>query len=279
MFNGTFYIQTSWLPKGSPISGLYDKIFNDILHLFVDWQHQNNILYSINLLNPNFLDLFISHATPRFSFNIFRKPTYTDTIMPHESSHPYNKKMSAFHCMINNTYPYKISNPEKPSPRTTAMVKKYNLPKKANSKLISQKLHKSPLDINPALYTYNAPSKQLYNNKLDRPAKLENCGIYKVTSEDCHWTYKGKTRRSFSVQLSEHIKSSKNNHTLSNTADHIHQINHKVSPYHLSIQHIERKGRRLDLLATYEFNKAQKQSTHLINDQLNLCSSPILNII
>ena len=34
-----------------------------------------------------------------------------------------------------------------------------------------------------------------------------------------------------------------------------------------------------DLQEAYEINKAQKQGTHLLNDQLNLCSSPIFNII
>ena len=45
----------------------------------------------------NFLDLPISHVTPKFAFNIFRKPTYTDKIIPHDSSHPYSQTMFTFH--------------------------------------------------------------------------------------------------------------------------------------------------------------------------------------
>ena len=99
-FNGTFYRQTSGLPIGFPISGLFPNISLDVLeshilnlspkigntkfwYLYVDiislWTGSTNFFHSINPLNPsiqftmeieeneslNFLDLSISHTTPK----------------------------------------------------------------------------------------------------------------------------------------------------------------------------------------------------------------------
>ena len=60
-------------------------------------------------------------------------------------------------------------------------------------------------------------------------------------------------------------------------SDQIRQTNHKISSDHLSLLHVDRKGRRLDLLEAYEINKAQKQA--LLNVQLDLCHSNIRTII
>ena len=58
------------------------------------------------------------------------------------------------------------------------------------------------------------------NNNLDRPGKLEKCGVYKVKCDDCQATYIGPTGKYFSTRLSEHIKTVKNDRILSNIADH-----------------------------------------------------------
>jgi len=46
------------------------------------------------------LDLNISHITNKFEFNIFRKPTCTDTIIPETSNQSRSIKMSAIHSML-----------------------------------------------------------------------------------------------------------------------------------------------------------------------------------
>lgn len=135
------------------------------------------------------------------------------------------------------------------------------------------------LNITPAFYTHKTLKKQLINNKIDKRNKLEKCGVYGVKCNICLQTYIGQTGRSFSTRLSEHINAVKNENILSNIADHIRQTNHHISSADLSVLHIEGKGRRLDLLEAYEINKAKKRGIHLLNDQINLCSSPILNIM
>ena len=138
---------------------------DDIACLWTGSSRQlHNFLHSINSLKPfiqffveikenkclNVLDLSISHATRKFPFNIFRKPTYTNTIIQYESSRSYNQKMSAFRSMINRALSIPLS-PQiiqseiliiKAIVTNNGYDKKVvnNLLKKASSKLISQKL-------------------------------------------------------------------------------------------------------------------------------------------
>jgi hypothetical protein len=59
----------------------------------------------------NFLDITILKGTNNFAFNIYRKPTTTDTIIPRASCHPPEHKHAATRYLINrmNTYDLKDS--------------------------------------------------------------------------------------------------------------------------------------------------------------------------
>lgn len=48
------------------------------------------------------LDLETSANENSLDINIYRKPTFTDTIIPYSSTHPFDIKMSAFHSMLNH---------------------------------------------------------------------------------------------------------------------------------------------------------------------------------
>jgi hypothetical protein len=43
----------------------------------------------------NFLDILIQKESNKFSFNIYIKPTTTDTIIPKDSCHPPEQKHAA----------------------------------------------------------------------------------------------------------------------------------------------------------------------------------------
>jgi len=47
-----------------------------------------------------FLDLNISLINNKFNYNIYRKPTFTDTVIHNSSNHPPSHKHSAFHSMV-----------------------------------------------------------------------------------------------------------------------------------------------------------------------------------
>jgi hypothetical protein len=133
--HNTIYIQKEGLAMGVPSSVLIAEIFlqhtehkhlthlsqkgmiinfyryvNDILIIY-DSDHTNiqNILQDFNNLHPNlhftaetevdnnlnYLDITI-HRTPYGLKNaIYRKPTFTDTIIPHNSNHPPTHKFAA----------------------------------------------------------------------------------------------------------------------------------------------------------------------------------------
>jgi hypothetical protein len=55
----------------------------------------------------NFLDLTIHRKNTEYEFEIYRKPTQKYIIMPNDSCHPHEHKISAINYLINrvNTYP------------------------------------------------------------------------------------------------------------------------------------------------------------------------------
>lgn len=63
----------------------------------------------------NFLDITIYKTDQNISFNIYRKPTATDTIIPKDSCHPNGHKMAAIMFLVNRivTYPMNETNEKK----------------------------------------------------------------------------------------------------------------------------------------------------------------------
>ena len=59
-----------------------------------------------------FLDVTVQNATQNFSFNMYRKRTIIDTIIPSDSCHTPGHKYAAIHYMVNrmNTYQLNKSN-------------------------------------------------------------------------------------------------------------------------------------------------------------------------
>jgi hypothetical protein len=63
----------------------------------------NNIKFTMELGNKsiNYLDLNIQLIEGKHVFDIYRKPTSTDVIIPADSCHPVQQKTAAFHSLIN----------------------------------------------------------------------------------------------------------------------------------------------------------------------------------
>ena len=145
-------IQKEGLAMGAPSSGILSKIFlqhTEYLHLprltqkhkiinyfrYVDDilliydSSQTNIqaiLEDFNSIHPNltftgetehenmlnFLDITI-HKTPQnIKISIYRKPTYTDTIIPYTSNHPPQHKYSAIRFLYNRLNSYHLEQDE-----------------------------------------------------------------------------------------------------------------------------------------------------------------------
>ena len=57
----------------------------------------------------NFLDITIYKTDQGISFNNYRKPTATDTIIPNDSRHPHERKMKAIMYLANRTVLYPMN--------------------------------------------------------------------------------------------------------------------------------------------------------------------------
>jgi hypothetical protein len=57
----------------------------------------------------NFLDLTIHRQTNKLQFSIYRKPTQTDIIIPNDSCHPYEHKLSGINYLLNRLHTYPIT--------------------------------------------------------------------------------------------------------------------------------------------------------------------------
>ena len=142
------------------------------------------------------------------------------------------------------------------------------------SDILNNKLKK--LDINVGFKTENKLSRFIKNNK-DKKDKKANSGIYRLNCGSCSKFYIGQTGRSFKVRIHEHRASFINNKVEhSNYAKHLVNENHNFDE-NFKILHIENKGQKLNNLEIMEINK-YKHNDLLLNDQVELSNSPLLNI-
>jgi hypothetical protein len=56
----------------------------------------------------NYLDVSIRRTDTNLKFHIFRKPTFTDTIIPHDLCHPPEQKHAALRYLYNRVYAYDL---------------------------------------------------------------------------------------------------------------------------------------------------------------------------
>ena len=265
----------------------------------------------------NFLDLTITRKNNKFLYNIYRKDTYSDAVIPFDSDHHPNTKAAAFHSMIhrliniplsiidfnselntiyhiaknngyNKFYINKILN-KKQRNKNMKLIYTPSTPKsndKNYRKLlftgkisfkISRKL--KTYNIQPAFYNKNNIKSLLVINKIQNSNKLLNSGVYKIHCNDCNYFYIGKTTRNFGVRFKEHLNSWRlNRRDTSNVAKHLLQYNHKCTIDNLEIMHKENKGLRLDILEAMEIQRAIKNNENLMNEQLDLYNSPLLRV-
>jgi hypothetical protein len=73
----------------------------------------NNVMPTMNFTieeekdnKINFLNITISKENKSLSFNIYRKPTTTDTIIPYNSCHPLEQKLAAIRYITNRNKTY-----------------------------------------------------------------------------------------------------------------------------------------------------------------------------
>ena len=61
----------------------------------------------------NFLDISLTKTSNRISYDIYRKPTTTDTVIPNDSYHPREHKLAAIRYFLNRAHTYDLDTENK----------------------------------------------------------------------------------------------------------------------------------------------------------------------
>lgn len=282
-FNNKFYSQKQGTSMGNPLSPFVADFFmsyfetkikkdfkdfpdfwrryvDDILAIFdISKGNINEFLDKINSCFPSikftiemendgklpFLDLLIIRNDNKIEFDIYRKETNTNQLIPPSSNHHYSHKMAYFHSSVHRLVSIPLTKPrfekEKNFLKSVALSNGYKpciIDELIQKKLIKLRCDSSqftqlepvrPKNNKRLLLPFN---KKLCNNlskifkKVDldlvyKPVNsLKRClgtwkdkidnhfksGIYSFSCQECDKTYIGQTRRSLLIRADEHIK-------------------------------------------------------------------------
>ena len=265
----------------SPFIKAYYRYVDDTFILFRGSNRQaENLVKYLNKINKNiqftleiqinnklnFLDLTVSIINNKFDFSIYRKPTQTDAIIPHDSNHPYSQKISFFNSIfyrleripLNKTnYEHELNIIYNIAHRNNFNL---NTIKKIHKRIKEKIIHNSPNNVvnycsmkyqnnmsnqfakilnnntnnvKIAFKTTNNLIKHINNrtkNFTKNPPSFENPGIYKLKCS-CNKFYIGKTNRNFKIRYKEHISEIRLKKTVpnSNFAKHVLENNHNIN--------------------------------------------------
>ncbi|XP_071056828.1 uncharacterized protein [Onthophagus taurus] len=269
-----------------------------LLALFNLFNNASNLQFTLEIEKHhslNFLDLEITKNLNKnkLDFNIYCKPTTTDSIIPKKSFTCLQHKEAAFRYYFNRLFnvPLDDNNYKKELMRIIkiGLNNGYNLNdiqnfyNKAHKSLINKiiyphhKLHKhyitipfEPLlqfkfknnleqyNITPA-FTSGIKLGQLINNTKHKFEIDESSGVYRINCGDCDRYYIGQTGRNLKTRFREHL-------TKDSSAfyKHLKSTKHKTDSCNIKLLKNIKKSKELDLLE--EFYIHTNKSDLLLND-------------
>jgi hypothetical protein len=269
-------------------------------------QIRPNLLYSLELESNqqiNFLNITVSRNNDTFEFNIYRKPTYTDTIIPYNSCHPSEQKLAALRYFSNqlnsyhleqdekerekliiqniahnNSFPphiiNKLINKQPPQTMTTTTQTKNNNKKWATLTYFGKETYRiskifKDTNIQIAFKT-KSNLQHLLNQKTEKKNIHEQSGIYQLTCSNCKKTYTGQTGRDFEKRYKEHLQAYKYNPQNSKFAQHVTESGHRFGkkPNILKIKFIGKKGKYLDTMEKFYIYHETKKNNQTTKIQL-----------
>jgi hypothetical protein len=253
----------------------------------------------------NFLDITTHRQQYEFEFDIYRKPTTTDHIIPNDSCHPRKHKQSAIRFLINRMEEYPLNNHKQEKELHTIQqilqANHYN-----NNNIRIHKTNQSTQRHNPeehkkkkrAIFTYVGPqtrtitkilhkaglntaftTKHTIHNRLQRrhnTIEFDSCGVYQLECPDCNKQYVGQTGRSFLTRYKEHITDYRNNSKKSLYAKHLLEQGHSMQPIHscMKVLEYQQKSKKLNALEQFHIYKVTKSGKQ-INEQFTENQNPI----
>lgn len=299
-----------WTGSTRQLNCFLNKVLNKI---------DKNIQFTLEIgdRHINFLDLSLSinDDTNMFDFNIFRKDTFTDIVIPNSSAHPLNTKKAAFWSMlnrlvnvplsrynymielktiiqiaVNNGYTkdfvYRLLHRIKHRLALKSVFPVNNDNKNKNwkkipyipnfSDVIKNKL--ISFGIQPAFANQRNIKNLLSNNKI-KPLFdiLQKSGVYKIKCGDCEAIYIGKTKRNLKTRFIEHKRGATTANPTSGLSQHLKSERHECSIENLELLHQLKEGRVLEKYEILEIKRSKKSNEILLNNQLEfLNKSPLL---
>jgi hypothetical protein len=344
--NNTTYIQQEGLAMGAPSSGLIAEIFlqhiehtqltylshkhkiidycryvDDILIIY-DTSHTDihNILQDFNGLHPNlqftaetetdyklnYLDITIHRTPSGLKTAIYRKPTFTDSIIPHNSNHPPTHKFAAVKYLYNRLDKYHLQQDEHQLELQTIQtilhnnnfpIYPYKPKKRTKSTVTSSPEHKW------AVFSYIGKETSFITNifrnsgikttfrttsnvgtlltqKQQKKDMLTQSGVYKLICPDCSKAYVGQTGRRFTDRYKEHKAAFHHNTNNSSFARHLAEHTHAFGPIDeiLKVTHCHNKGSHLNTLERFHIY-AEFAKNNCLNDPISNFPNEIFKTI
>jgi len=328
-FRDTTYIQNEGLAMRAPTSSILSEVYkqyventtiykllikhkvegyfryaDNILMMYEDdkmnihkvLEDFNNLVPNLNFTlekeqnnRINFLDITISKNQDGLAFEIYRKPTATDIIIPSDSCHPREHKTAAIRYYRNRLEMYKLTpesrQKEKDNMQHILVNNKYNTPsigdfnneKRQRQKEQEQKqkwakftyigketkfitkLFKST-NVKTAFTTNTTIEKRLAGKQEAPQSKYDRSGVYQLTCPECKMKYTGQTGRPFRVRFQEHVRDFKYNNNRSKFTQHLVDNKHAIGNMEeiMEVTHMKKKGKMLDTLEGFHTYKETK---------------------
>ena len=288
----------------------------DVFHNYLNTIHEK-IKFTVEIehsKNIKFLDLDISHNEKGLTFDIYRKPTQTDVIIPSDSHHYHAHKLAAFNACVHRLSTTPMSDQAKE--KEIQVIKQIAIGNNFNTTTIDKVIYKhnkknllsnisklQPVTNQDKAMTYKAltyPGKLAYQiknifkkynitttfrtnnttkhmlfNAKDKIDLLEDNGVYKLSCNSCNATYIGETGRKLKDRITEHVATRDRD---SHFGQHLRFNNHAFDiNKNTELLHSQTKGFKLNLLEHYEINKfiAQNPDKQCLNAKVYTAKPPL----
>ena len=242
------------------------------------------------------MDISIHRTPTNLRTAIYRKPTFTDTIIPFTSNHPTHHKYAAIrrlynrlitynqqhkeclhelniihNILHNNSFPIRPHKPptlntrKQVTPRPTQKWASFTYIGKETS-YITNIFRRTELEI--AFRTTNALGN-LITHRHQSHDKFSLSRVYKLICPDCNKTYVGQTGRRFSIRYKEHMTAFRYNSNNSSFAKHLMEESHPFGPMKniMQIIHCHRKGAHLNTIERFHIHTEFAANNHLNDPQ------------
>ena len=259
----------------------------------------------------NFLDIGIYRGRENLQFSIHRKHTATDIIIPNDSCHPQEHKISGIKYLTDRVNNYPITKTAKDTEigtinnilinngYNTDIITKLttNITKKQNN---IENYEEQKTKTKWATFTYVGKetrkiTKIFRNTKLKIAFRTRNnlqhilktksqinkyykSGIYRMKCLDCPMEYIGQTGRKFNTRYKEHIHDIRHNNSNTGYSEHILNTGHTYGTIENTMEIIttNKKGHYLNTLENYHIYRTTKKNTHMNNTNKEIYN-PIFN--